>query len=63
MCVCVRVFRTYSREINDSNNKKYISFAFSLTLFERGFQTLHYDNLAFGLPSHTRFDDLDLVAR
>ena len=27
------------------------------------FQTLHYDNLAWGLPIHTWFNDLDLVSK
>ena len=31
----------------------------SRTLLKRGFQTLHYCNFAWGLPIHTRFDDLD----
>ena len=30
------------------------------TLFKEVFQTLHDYNLAWGLPFHTRFDDLKL---
>ena len=62
-------FRTYSREIIDvvanltktlivdffANTVQWVLFCF--------FQTLHYDNLAWGVPVHTWFDNIYIVSR
>ena len=58
-------FHTYSRETIDvfPDLMKTVLLAFSWTLFKQGYQTFHYSNLAWDLPIHTRFGDLDQVSR
>ena len=54
---------TYSREIIDMFHDltKLIFGFFMDTVPSKIFLTLHDYSLAWGLPIHTRFDDLDLV--
>ena len=59
-------FCTYSREIIDVFpylTQKKFHWLFHGSCSSKGFQTLHYYNLPWGLPIHTRFGDLNLVSR